>query len=150
MTFGLTWILVGGMLCAIRMINEAREQKAKSQGDLTVDVHPARPEFRGVMGAQPISLEADPTFDEIQTAGARLSKNDKPHTILDDKFLISGEIPRVTPYEVGLKRGIRFNTSTNSWEKDELIIDERLLMCHLKGLQRIPSAQILRLTGRQR
>ncbi len=132
------------------MINEAKEQKGRSQGGVMVDVHPSRPEYRGVMGGQPISLEADPTFDEIQAAGARLSKNDKPHTVMDDIFLISGEIPRITPYESGLQRGLRFYSSTNSWEKDELIVDERLMMCHLKGSQNVLPAQTIRLTRHQR
>ena len=49
-------------------------------------------------------------------------------------FLISGEIPRVTPYEVGVRNGMRFSSATNSWSKDELILDERFLMCNIKGL----------------
>jgi hypothetical protein len=49
-------------------------------------------------------------------------------------FLISGFIPRVTPYEKGVIRGIRFNGATGSWETDELIEDERLVMCNLKGI----------------
>jgi 7,8-dihydropterin-6-yl-methyl-4-(beta-D-ribofuranosyl)aminobenzene 5'-phosphate synthase len=48
-------------------------------------------------------------------------------------FLVSGEIPRVTEYETGVKNGIRFEKSTGKWEKDESIIDERFLMCNLKG-----------------
>jgi 7,8-dihydropterin-6-yl-methyl-4-(beta-D-ribofuranosyl)aminobenzene 5'-phosphate synthase len=120
------------MLRAIRLINEAKTARA-GPSTLTVDLHPARPDYRGLMAAQPISLEADPTFDEIEAAGATVSKNAEPHTILDDMFLVSGMIPRVTPYEIGIVKGIRFNSSTGSWEKDELIADERLLMCNLKG-----------------
>jgi 7,8-dihydropterin-6-yl-methyl-4-(beta-D-ribofuranosyl)aminobenzene 5'-phosphate synthase len=86
------------------------------------------------MAAQPLSLEADPTFDEIEAAGATVAKNAEPHTILDDMFLVSGMIPRITPYEKGVIKGIRFHSSSNSWEKDELIADERLVMCNLKGV----------------
>jgi 7,8-dihydropterin-6-yl-methyl-4-(beta-D-ribofuranosyl)aminobenzene 5'-phosphate synthase len=119
------------MLRAIRLINEAKT--AQSSG-LTVDLHPSRPDYRGMMAPVPISLEADPTFAEISTAGGLISKNADAHTVLDNMFLISGMIPRVTPYENGLAKGIRFNSSTNSWEKDELIEDERLVMCNLKGM----------------
>jgi 7,8-dihydropterin-6-yl-methyl-4-(beta-D-ribofuranosyl)aminobenzene 5'-phosphate synthase len=125
------------MLRAIRLINEAKTAQASSNPEsLTVDLHPSRPDYRGIMTAQPISMEADPTFDEIEAAGATVAKNAEPHAILDDMFLASGMIPRVTPYETGVIRGIRFDSSTKTWEKDELIADERLLMCNLKGMLR--------------
>jgi 7,8-dihydropterin-6-yl-methyl-4-(beta-D-ribofuranosyl)aminobenzene 5'-phosphate synthase len=126
------------MLRAIRLINEAKTAQPSNLEGLTVDLHPSRPEYRGIMSTQPISLEADPTFDEIEAAGATVAKNAEPHTILDDIFLVSGMIPRVTPYEKGVIKGIRFYSSSNSWEKDELIADERLVMCNLKGVNTVP------------
>jgi 7,8-dihydropterin-6-yl-methyl-4-(beta-D-ribofuranosyl)aminobenzene 5'-phosphate synthase len=122
------------MLRAIRLIKEAKTAQLRNSEGLTVDLHPSRPEYRGIMAAQPLSLEADPTFDEIEAAGATVAKNAEPHTILDDMFLVSGMIPRITPYEKGVIKGIRFHSSSNSWEKDELIADERLVMCNLKGV----------------
>jgi 7,8-dihydropterin-6-yl-methyl-4-(beta-D-ribofuranosyl)aminobenzene 5'-phosphate synthase len=47
-------------------------------------------------------------------------------------FLISGEVPRVTEYETGFPRGMRF-TEEGEWVKDELIKDERFVVCKLKG-----------------
>lgn len=126
------------MLRAIRLINEAKTAQPSNLEGLTVDLHPSRPEYRGILATQPISLEADPTFDEIEAAGATVAKNAEPHTILDDMFLVSGMIPRVTPYEKGVIKGIRFYSSGNSWEKDELIADERLVMCNLKGMNTVP------------
>ena len=82
---------------------------------------------------EPVSLEADPTFDEITGAGGNVQKNDQSHLVANNMFLISGEIPRVTPYEVGLRRGVRFDASKGKWEEDTLIKDERLVMCKLKG-----------------
>jgi len=123
------------MLKAVKMINEAKG----SRKGLPVDLHPNRPAYRGFLGpAGPVSLERDPTFEEIEAAGATIIKNDQPHTILDDMFLVSGEIPRVTSYETGFKRGIRFNQDTGSWESDELILDERFLMCNVKGKELSP------------
>ncbi len=111
------------------MINEA-----KGTPGIPVDLHPNRPAYRGFLGpAGPVSLERDPTFEEIEAAGAKVVKNDQPHTILEDMFLVSGEIPRVTPYEKGFQRGMRFNEETSAWESDELILDERFLMCNVKG-----------------
>lgn len=60
-------------------------------------------------------------------------KRDSTHTVLDDMFLISGEIPRVTSYEVGLRRGIRFDAAKQEWQEDTMIRDERFVMCKLKG-----------------
>lgn len=120
----------GGMLRAIAMINEAKATKS----DLIVDLHPDRPDYRGFLGpAGIVSMEGDPTFQEIEAAGATVVKHDRPHTILDDMFLVSSEIPRVTSYEGGFKNGMRFIQQTGSWEKDGLILDERLLMCNVKG-----------------
>lgn len=112
------------------MINEAKATKS----GLIVDLHPDRPDHRGFSGpAGPVSMERDPTFEEIEAAGATVVRRDRPHTMLDDMFLVSGEIPRVTSYEGGFKHGIRFIQQTGIWEKDELILDERFLMCNVKG-----------------
>lgn len=48
-------------------------------------------------------------------------------------FLLSGMIPRVTPYENGLKGAMRYDRDEAEWFSDEQIADERLLMCNLKG-----------------
>lgn len=124
----------GGMLRAIRMIKEAKERNGQSNHDLIVDLHPDRPDYRGFsMGDKIISLEADPTFDEITAAGATVQKHDKAHTVLDDMFLISGQIRRQTPYETGLHSAVRYVKEDNEWVSDEKIEDERLLACHVKG-----------------
>lgn len=116
------------------MINTAKQSKGRPPG-LIADVHPARPDYRGfALGEKIVSLEADPTFEELEAAGATVSKQDKTHTVLDDMFLISGEIPRLTPYETGLKGAMRFDREENDWFSDEAIMDERFLMCNLKGL----------------
>lgn len=126
----------GGLLRAIRMIKEAKQAKGESD-NVVVDVHPDRPEYRGLaIPALPdnvISLEADPTFDEIQATGAVIDKRSDSHTVLDDFFLISGEIPRVTSYETGLKGGMRFDPEDKEWFSEEIISDERFLMCNLRG-----------------
>ncbi|KAH8765088.1 metallo-beta-lactamase superfamily protein [Hyaloscypha sp. PMI_1271] len=122
---------VGGMERAIEMITEA---KGPGSEPVIVDLHPARPDYRGFMaGPVPISMQADPAFSEIEAAGGKIEKNADTHTVLDDMFLISGMIPRVTSYEKGLSNGIRFENDKGIWVKDEEIADERFLMCNLKG-----------------
>jgi len=119
-------------LKAVRLINDARPA---IQPRVVVDAHPDRPDFRGMKpeGMNPVSLEADPSFEQITQAGATLEKSDSIHTVLDDMFLISGEIPRRTAYEDGLRGGVRFSKANGAWEPDELIKDERFVMCNLKG-----------------
>ncbi|KAF2424385.1 hypothetical protein EJ08DRAFT_639302 [Tothia fuscella] len=120
----------GGMLKAIPIINAAKEKDAPK---VIADLHPNRPDFRGVtLPSFQLSLEADPTFEEISTAGGVVAKNADTHTLADDFFLVSGEISRVTGYEKGIRRGARFAKEKGAWEMDELILDERFLMCKLK------------------
>lgn len=125
----------GGLTTAIELINLNDPGSKK----VVVDVHPDRPAYRGVQADQPISLEADPSFEELEAAGATLLKSDQPHTVLDDFFLVSGEIPRKTNYEDGIYGGLRFNDSTARWEEDTLIMEERYVMCNLKGTTTHPN-----------
>ncbi|KAL4884817.1 cytochrome P450 [Aspergillus karnatakaensis] len=123
----------GGLLRAIRMINDAKQANGTVQ-NLIADLHPSRPDFRGfAIGENIISLEADPSFEELEAAGVIVQRHSDAHTVLDDFFLISGEIPRHTPYETGLKHGMRFDKKDNDWISDEAIADERFIMCKLKG-----------------
>jgi len=115
------------------MINDAK-RLANMSDPVLVDVHSARPDYRGFQSLQCIvSLEADPSFEEIETAGAKLMKGDETHSALGNLLLVSGEIPRVTSYELGLRRGLRFLKAEKKWIKDTLVRDERFVMCHLKG-----------------
>jgi 7,8-dihydropterin-6-yl-methyl-4-(beta-D-ribofuranosyl)aminobenzene 5'-phosphate synthase len=116
------------------LINEDKQVKGRP-GRLSADLHPSRPDYRGMtIGQKIISLQADPTFEEIEAAGAAVDKHGEAHTVLDDFFFVSGEIPRLTAYENGLKGGMRFSHEDNDWFSDELIADERFLMCNLKGM----------------
>ncbi|KAK4497683.1 hypothetical protein PRZ48_010336 [Zasmidium cellare] len=124
----------GGMLKVLEMINAARKEQSSNLGPVSVDLHPKRPKYSGMWPPGlpgPMSMEADPTFDEIESLGAKVEKSDQPHTICEGMFLVSGEIPRVTEYEKGLKFGVRYHE--NGWEEDMKMPDERLLMCKLKG-----------------
>ncbi|KAJ0117515.1 metallo-beta-lactamase superfamily protein [Diaporthe amygdali] len=127
----------GGMLEAIRMINASKIQRGVNTKPpkVVVDLHPDRPDYRGMMTPDGtiVSLEADPAFDEIKDAGGVLLKKSDVHPVLDGFFLTSGAIPRATPYELGIRGGMRFSESTGKWSSDESISDERLVMCNLKG-----------------
>ncbi|KAL9111734.1 MAG: hypothetical protein Q9227_003793 [Pyrenula ochraceoflavens] len=145
------------MLRALRLIHAAKSSSPSpspsNPSTVTVDLHPSRPLYRGLSTPLgPISLEPDPTFPAISsttspsgTGTTTLSLNDSAHTILDDFFVVSGEIPRVTGYEVGLRRGVRYvekdgvgsgeggeGEGEGEWVSDELIRDERLVACRVK------------------
>lgn len=130
----------GGMLRVLSMIDDARKKSSSSSSSsssspVVVDLHPDRPALRGVKAPSvgvTIALGKDPTFEEIEAAGGKVVKSDRAHAVLDDMFLISGEIPRVTPYEKGLKYGVRLQDK--QWIEDTLMKDERLLMCKVKGI----------------
>lgn len=126
----------GGMLRAIQMIQSAKSKhNLGTMSKVTADLHPDRPDYRGAMGPKgfPISLEPDPSFEEIENAGAAVEKHYEQHTALDNMFLISGEIPRTTAYEIGFRPGLRFDKSQGKWIDDRLILDERMVMCKVKG-----------------
>ena len=117
------------------MINDAKQAKG-FLGKVGVDLHPDRPDYRGLaIGNKIISLQADPSFEELEKAGAIVDKNYETHIVLDDLFLVSGHIPRTTTYEQGLKNALRFDIEENDWFSDESISDERFLACKLKGMR---------------
>lgn len=122
------------MLAAVRKIKESKASTSGADSSpVIVDLHPNRPNYRGVktpFGS--FSLEADPSFAEVEEAGGRVEKHDEAHEVLDSHFLISGEIPRLTEYEHGIRNGVRFEGG--EWVTDELIMDERLVVCHVKGM----------------
>ena len=130
------------MLRAIGMIKEAKKAESAAASGLIANLHPDRPEYRGIVaGEAPFPLPADPSFEEIKTAGATVQTSKETHTVLDNMFLISGEIPRLTPYENGIRHGVRYVGSENKGIKDERIMDERFVMCNIKGRVSFPQAR---------
>ncbi|KAK5115104.1 hypothetical protein LTR62_001801 [Meristemomyces frigidus] len=120
----------GGMPRVLAMANA---MKPAGSPAITVDLNPDRPDYRGMVTPMgPVSMEADPTFAEIEAAGGKVEKHSEVHTVAGKFFAVSGEIPRTTSYDVGLKRGLRMMREAGVWEEDTLIRDERFLMCKLK------------------
>jgi len=121
------WDHVGGMTSALTLIN-------KANGGKSIPVHVNEEMFvrRGVRTGDDsiIPFEAVPSKETLEAAGAEMVSNEQPHTVLDDTFYISGEIPRVTPYEKGLPAHVK-NTG-DGWEPDPLILDERYVAVHIK------------------
>ena len=68
----------------------------------------------------------------LEKAGARVIVTREARLIADGCFAVSGEIPRVTPYEVGVPNHVRRAADSGSWEADPLIMDERFLSVRVK------------------
>ncbi len=64
---------------------------------------------------------------------ARVICTTEPQVLLDDMFFVSGQTPRVTPFERGLPGQVRRTADGKGWEPDELVIDERWLAVHVAG-----------------
>jgi 7,8-dihydropterin-6-yl-methyl-4-(beta-D-ribofuranosyl)aminobenzene 5'-phosphate synthase len=120
----------GGFPAVIEAI--AAERAAAGLSALVVDLHPDRPDQRGVKlpSGTMVLLPPEPTFASIEAAGGRIVTHDSPH-LVGDCFLASGTIDRVTDYETGLAGHHTFRG--DDVEPDPLILDERFLTAHVRG-----------------
>ncbi len=120
----------GGFPTVVEAITSARS--AKGLPALVVDLHPDRPDQRGVLlpSGTIALLPPEPTFLEIEAAGGRIVTNDAPHEV-GGLFVGSGLIDRVTAYETGLVGHHTFRGER--CEPDPLILDERFLAAHVRG-----------------
>ena len=122
------WDHVGGLIGALKLIHQAN-------GGKQVPVHVNDGMFvdRGMeMGDKVLPFAPVPGTAEIETAGGVIVSNPNAHTALDDMLYVSGEIPRVTPYEVGLPPS-HVKKTGQGWQPDRLIMDERYLAVHVQG-----------------
>ena len=121
------WDHGGGLLAAVETI-------APRRAGFECYVHPGmfvqrgsqRPD--GTMFVQ----ERLPEPARLTKAGANLVVSREPQLIADGVFAVSGEVPRLTPYEVGLPGHVRRSADGRSWESDPLIMDERFVSVHVK------------------
>lgn len=120
----------GGFPVVVEAIAAARAGKGLPA--LVVDLHPDRPDQRGVLlpSGTIALLPPEPTFSEIELAGGRIVTNDAPHAV-GGLFLGSGLIDRVTAYETGLVGHHTFRGE--DCVPDPLILDERFLAAHVRG-----------------
>jgi len=123
------WDHGGGLLKACQLIRAAAPQRR-----VPVWLHPGMFAERGQRqpdgGVLPAAIL--PTPDELAEAGAAPEVTDAPQSLLGGTFHLSGEIPRLTTYETGLRNQVRRNAQ-GEWEPDPLIMDERFLAVAVKG-----------------
>lgn len=98
-----------------------------------VDLHPDRPDQRGILlpNGPMILLAPEPTFEALRHAGGEIVTHDDPHPICGGFFFGSGAIERVTDYETGLAGHHTFRGEVA--EPDPLIMDERFVAAYVPG-----------------
>jgi 7,8-dihydropterin-6-yl-methyl-4-(beta-D-ribofuranosyl)aminobenzene 5'-phosphate synthase len=124
------WDHAGGMLAAIEQV-----VKVRGVGKVNAYMHPGMFSQRGLRlpSGLVFPMENVPTEDELRSAGANVICTDQPQVIGQRAFYISGEIPRVTSYEMGLAGQVRRVTEGAEWEPDPLVMDERYVSVNVKG-----------------
>ncbi len=121
----------GGFPEVIAAIAKARA--AAGHPPPVIDLHPARPDQRGVMLPSGVlmMLPEEPGFDDMAAAGGMIVTHDQPHSLCEGFFFGSGEIARSTSYEEGLAGHHSFYGDEG--RPDPLIMDERYVAACVKG-----------------
>jgi len=126
------WDHSGGLPVVIDAIAKAR-RTAGVDGTVMVDLHPDRPDQRGIRtpSGTVVMLPEEPTLAALADAGGTIELHDEPHLLGEGFFLGSGAIARTTSYEVGLEGHHTFRGDLG--EPDPLIMDERFLAAEVRG-----------------
>jgi 7,8-dihydropterin-6-yl-methyl-4-(beta-D-ribofuranosyl)aminobenzene 5'-phosphate synthase len=82
---------------------------------------------------QLVPFKPIPSIDALTQAGAAVRTSRDPQAIGGGFFFLSGEVPRVTPYEQGLPNHLCRTEDGRDWEPDPRIMDERFLAVQVKG-----------------
>jgi len=124
------WDHAGGLVEAVRQV-------AAANGGKRVECHVNPGMFvpRGTLrhGGEPLPQKPVPSPGELAAAGATVVNAPEARLLLDDCFFLSGEIPRVTPYEKGLPGHLMRSADGKSWEPDPWLMDERYVAARVKG-----------------
>ena len=122
------WDHAGGLLAAVQAVARARGDKG-----VRCFVHPGMFAQRASQrpNGELYVHELVPDPEKLGKAGADVVNTREPQ-VIGDAFFVSGEIPRLTKYEVGLPGHLRRSDDDRSWEPDPLLMDERFISVHVK------------------
>ncbi|KAF9087584.1 hypothetical protein BGX29_000754 [Mortierella sp. GBA35] len=135
----------GGMLAAVERAQQARQQQSSGVSPVVLDLHPDRPDERGTCLTRPspegaplkpmeyVAWGKDPSLQALESAGGKVTLSAKAHTICENFFGISGEIPRRTTYETGIPNHVRWSEKSHSWSSEPEIMDERYLVARIRS-----------------
>lgn len=126
------WDHAGGFLMALDLIKNANPQHK-----IVFHFNPGMFHHRAIklQNGQICPFNKIPEIDQLIQNGAKVVNSEDPRLLLDNMFYLSGEIPRVTPYEQGFPEHVR-QLPNQDWVPDPFILDERFLVVHVrdKGL----------------
>ncbi len=123
------WDHAGAMPRALQMITQDNGGKA-----VPVYMHPDMFALRATKAPNGTfqEMEKVPSVDVLSGNGGDVIVTRDEQTVLDGAFHISGEIPRLTPFERGMP-GQHRQMPNGSWALDELLPDERFVSIHVAG-----------------
>lgn len=126
------WDHSGGMPAAVKLINGANG--ANGGRRVPYHVNPDMFVSRAIQfgDGRIVPFKDIPSIEELENLGAEVVNDRAARLLLEDMFYLSGEIPRVTPYERGLPGHVRRTADGNDWEPDPWITDERFLAVHVR------------------
>lgn len=124
------WDHAGGMLAAVRTIFSAN-----GANPIDCHVNPGMFVTRAIHtpDGRYLLFKDIPSVQALTEAGANVVNAAESRTLLEDLFYLSGEIPRVTPYERGMSGHVKQLSDGATWEPDPLILDERYVAVRIKG-----------------
>jgi 7,8-dihydropterin-6-yl-methyl-4-(beta-D-ribofuranosyl)aminobenzene 5'-phosphate synthase len=122
-----------GALPEVALDIATARKKAGRAEPLVVDVHPDRPDQRGILmpNGKMMLLPEEPAIGAIEEGGARVAQHAEAHALCGGFFFGSGAIGRVTAYETGLMGHHSFHGE--ECRPDPLIMDERFLAARVRG-----------------
>jgi 7,8-dihydropterin-6-yl-methyl-4-(beta-D-ribofuranosyl)aminobenzene 5'-phosphate synthase len=123
------WDHAGGLVEAVRLVFQAN-------GGKRVPMHLNEGMFarRGMTLADGncLPMKQIPGAAELSAAGAEVVVSPEARLLAGDCFYLSGEIPRVTPYEKGLPGHMALSGDGKAWEPDPWLRDERYLAVNVQ------------------
>lgn len=118
----------GGLPAALRLVTAANGGKPIPVfANSAMFVHRGEYDEHGGV----FTYEDIPSPAALAEAGGEFVDTPQAELLLDDLFYLSGEIPRVTPYERGLPEQIAQTGEGDDWEPDPWIYDERFLAVNI-------------------
>jgi 7,8-dihydropterin-6-yl-methyl-4-(beta-D-ribofuranosyl)aminobenzene 5'-phosphate synthase len=124
------WDHAGAMLRALQLIRDRNGGR-----EVPYYAHPDMFRTRATkFGKDSMRLMEDvPSIQALIAHGAHVINTTEAQVLLDGMAYVSGEIPRRTAFERGLKGQHRKTLDGAGWELDELIMDERFVAVNVAG-----------------
>src|SRR5438105_2835265 len=105
-------------------------------GRVTVHVNPGMFDERAIrlQSGRIVPVAMVPLPAELEEHGATVVNDPDPRLLQDGHFYYSGEIPRITAFEKGREDHLSRHATETPWQPDPLLMDERMLLAHVRGL----------------